>query len=246
MASGELMAFAPSIGSKTLPHQGAAALATGDFLRVPLINGGNRDEMRLYVGYDVAAGKLVTAANYLDKLRAIYGEPALAVAAEYPVALYTSAATALGTVLSDFMPGGGLSNCLYLRSGRLASKYAPVFEYEFADRGAPPVMPDPGFELGAVHAAELPYQFPHISHTYKVDGPGLNPAAERLAAQMLAYWSRFAHAGTPQATGLSRWPEFATDASVLRFDAGDVRLFDASTAHHCAFWRSLYPDVLGH
>lgn len=244
-ASGEPMAFAPAVGSRTLPRQGADALATGDFLRVPLINGGNRDEMRLYVGYDVAAGKAVKPANYFDNLRAIYGEKAPAVASEYPVASYTSAPAALGTVLSDFMPGGGLSNCLYLRSGRLAAKHVPVFEYEFADRGAPPVMPDPGFELGAVHAAELPYQFPHISHTYRVDGPDLNPAAQRLAAQMAAYWSRFAHSGRPQPTGLSPWPEYSSDASVLRFDAGDVGLFDASAAHHCSFWRTLYPDALG-
>ena len=244
-ASGELMAFAPAVGSGSLPRQGAEALTTGHFLRVPLINGGNRDEMRLYVGYDVAAGRTVTPENYLDKLRAIYGESASAIAAEYPVTSYTSAPAALGTVLSDYMPAGGLSNCLYLRGGRLASKYTPVFEYEFADRGAPPVMPDPGFELGAVHAAELPYQFPHISHTYKVDGPALSPAADRLAGRMLAYWSGFAHTGNPRPEGLPRWRQFSSDASVLGFDAAEVGLFDAGAAHHCSFWQALYPDLLG-
>ncbi len=244
-ASGELMAFAPAVGSRTLPQQGAVALATGEFLRVPLINGGNRDEMRLYVGYDVLAGKAVTPTNYLDKLRAIYGESAAAVAAEYPIASYSSAPAALGTVLSDFMPGGGLCNCLYLRSGRQASVYAPVFEYEFADRAAPPVMPDPGFELGAVHAAELPYQFPHISHTYKVDGPDLGAPAGRLAAEMLAYWSHFAHSGAPAPAGLPAWPDYSGDAAVLRFDAGEIRLFDAGVAHHCEFWQRLYPEILG-
>jgi para-nitrobenzyl esterase len=245
-ASGELTAFAPAVGSVTLPRQGADALAAGDFLRVPLINGGNRDEMRLYVGYDVAAGKRVTPANYLEKLGAIYGAAAAAVASEYPLAAYSSAPAALGTALSDFMPGGGLSNCLYLRGGRLAARHAPVFEYEFADRGAPPVMPDPGFELGAVHAAELPYQFPHISHTYKVDGPDLSSPAERLAGQMLAYWSRFAHSGSPQADGLPAWKRYTSEAAVFRFDAGELGAFDATAAHHCVFWQRLYPGILGH
>lgn len=244
-ASGELMAFAPAVGSRSLPQQGADALASGAFVRVPLINGGNRDEMRLYVGYDVTAGKPVTADNYAAKLRAIYGDSAGAVEAEYPLASFSSPPAALGTVLSDFLPGGGLSNCLYLRGGRLASRYTPTFEYEFADRGAPPVMPDPGFELGAVHAAELPYQFPHISHTYKVDGPDLSATAERLAAQMLGYWSRFAHTGHPDPDGVPAWPPYAADASVLRFDADSVRLFDAAASHHCAFWQRLYPDILG-
>ena len=143
------------------------------------------------------------------------------------------------------MPGGGLCNCLYLRSGRQASVYAPVFEYEFADRAAPPVMPDPGFELGAVHAAELPYQFPHISHTYKVDGPDLSAPAGRLAAEMLAYWSHFAHSGAPAPAGLPAWPRYSRDAAVLRFDAGEIGLFDAGVAHHCEFWQRLYPEILG-
>ena len=150
----------------------------------------------------------------------------------------------LGTLIPGLMPSGGLSTCLYLRSGGLAAMYAPVFEYDFGDRGAPHVRPDPGFELGAVDAAELPYQFPHISHTYKVDGPVFSPAANRIAGKLLAYWSRFAHSGTPHAAAWSRWPKYSGEASVIQFAAGDVRLFEANTAHHCAFWQTLYPDVL--
>ncbi len=244
VGAGELLAFAPSVGNDTLPMQGADALASGKFVHVPLLNGGNRDEMRLYVGYDVAAGRAVTPDNYAAKLRAIYGDAAPAVLAAYPAASYSSAPAALGTAMSDFMPGGGLSNCLFLESGRLAAHFVPVYEYEFADRDAPPEMPDPGFELGAVHAAELPYQFPHISHTYRVDGPDLAPPAQRLADQMAGYWSGFARSGRPGAAGLPAWGRFTSAGAVMRFEPGKVRPFDAGAAHHCAFWRRQYPEIL--
>ena len=53
-------AFSPSTGSAALPRDGTTALRAGKVLRVPLLNGGTRDEMRLYVGYEVAAGATVT------------------------------------------------------------------------------------------------------------------------------------------------------------------------------------------
>ncbi len=243
--AGELLAYAPTTGTRALPMGGSVALASGKFVRVPILNGGNRDEMRLYVGYDVAAGHGVTTANYADKLKAIYGDQAPEVLAEYPAANYSSAPSALGTAMSDYMPGGGLSNCLYLRTAELAARFVPVFEYEFADRDAPPEMPDPGFELGAVHAAELPYQFPHISHTYKVDGPDLAPAAQRLADQMSEYWAAFARTGQPSPVALPHWPRFVSARAVMRFEPGHVRPFNADAAHHCGFWRRLYPAVLG-
>jgi para-nitrobenzyl esterase len=185
-------AFTPSVGSPSVPRQGAEAFASGQFLKVPMINGGNRDEMRLYVGYAVAAGQRVDKDTYPQLLASAYGAAGADVAAQYPLANYSSAPAALGTVESDFMEGGALNNCMYLQIAADASRQVPVFEYEFADRRAPPVMDDPGFELGAVHAAELPYFFPHISHNSKINGPDrrdvdspahlLNPNLDQLLA----------------------------------------------------------------
>jgi para-nitrobenzyl esterase len=237
-------AFAPSVGSISVPRQGAEAFSSGQFLRVPMINGGNRDEMRLYVAYAIAAGQAVTHDTYPKLLASTYGDIAPEVLAEYPLAKFPSAPSALGTVESDFLSGGALNNCSYLEMGQQASRYVPLYEYEFADRRAPPVMDDPGFEMGAVHAADLPYFFPHISHNSKVNGPDLEPPSQLISELMVAYWSGFAYTGRPAAAGLPAWPRFRNAADVMRFEPGAMHIFDAAAAHHCGFWRHHYPDVL--
>jgi len=245
IAATEMLAFAPSVGSKTLPRQGREALETGRFVHVPIINGGNRDEMRLYVGYDVVAGHAVTADNYAAILQGIYGPNAADVLAHYPLSAYSSPATALGSAMSDFQPRGILANCAFQETSRLAARYVPVYGYEFTDRDAPPVMDDPGFELGAVHSAELPYQFPGFSNKSVFDGPPLQPASQRLSTQMVRYWAAFARRGRPDVPGQPAWPRFRSPRDVLRLHPGAIGVWDAGAMHQCAFWQSKYPAELG-
>ena len=244
VSNGDVMTYAPSVGGKALPLQGAEAMTEGRFVKVPMINGGNRDELRLYVAYDIQAGRPVNSDNYLSHLNAVYGDKAATVAAEYPANAYSSAASALGTVMSDFTPGNGLNNCIYLRTGQAAAKFVAVYEYEFADRDAPPVTNNPGFEMGAVHSAELPYQFPHFSNTTKLDGSDLAPPSQELANQMMAYWTSFARTGVPHSQDSPSWMPFKLTANVMRFEPGKVAGFDAGAEHHCAFWQKLYPSTL--
>jgi para-nitrobenzyl esterase len=244
VAGTELMAFAPTVGLDSQPKQGREALSSGDFLHMPIINGGNRDEMRLYVAYQVAAGGVVTAANYADQLGAVYGPHADAVQARYPLSQYGSAAVALGTAMSDYMPGVGLNYCMFLKTADLAKAWAPVYQYEFADRAAPLVTGYAGFEMGAVHSAKLPYFFPNFSNKSKLDGPNLAAPSQALAEQMVAYWSAFVHTSKPSAPGAPDWAPYQSDASVLRLVPGATGTFNAGAEHNCSFWRGLYPDAL--
>ena len=240
----DLMAYAPVIGAKTVPLQGAEAFRTGKFVRVPVMNGGTRDELRLYVAYDIQAGAKISNDNYADKLKAVYGGNTDAVLKQYPAANYSSAAAALGTVMSDFNPSVGLNNCIYLEAGKLMAKRVPVYELVFGDRDAPDVTTNPGFEMGAVHSSELPYFFPHFDNTTKIAGPDLKPGSLTLAKQMMAYWMSFAKTGKPVAKDAPAWPLFKADGDVMRFDPGKVGPFDAGATHNCGFWKTLYPKIL--
>ena len=244
VAGSDYRAFAPIFGNGTVPRQGAEALASGNFVRVPILNGGASNEMRVYVGYEVEAGARITLDNYRDRLRALYGDNVDTVLAAYPAERYSSVPTALGSVMSDFMPAGGLNSCLFLRTAWLASRWVPVYQYEFADDTAPPVMNDPGFELGAVHTSEMPYQFPGFSNTSVLNGPPLAAPQQELARQMVAYWSSFIHKGRPAGAGLPKWERFDPSRQALKLKPAAVGMFDASGSHQCPLWERLYPQEL--
>jgi para-nitrobenzyl esterase len=245
VAGSDVMAYAPSIGTPVIPMQGLEAMQTGQFVHVPIINGGNKKELLLYVAYDVEAGKPVTPENYAAHLKAVYGSNAQQVEARYPLSKYDSAPVALGTAMSDFTPINGLNNCLFLQTARYSSTYAPAYEYGFEDKAAPPpIAKAPDFPMGAVHSAELPYQFRNFSNTTKVDAPDLAPASAALGKQMVQLWMSFASTGKPTAEGVPPWPAYHDATDVLRLDPGNVSLFNASEEHQCHFWQGLYPTLL--
>lgn len=244
VAGSSIVTYMPVIGTRTVPLPGAKAIPAGKFVKVPVLMGGTRDELRLYVAYAVQAGQSVTKDNYAELLKATYGDNTDAVVRQYPVSGYSSAPSALGTVWSDFRPDVGINNCIYLETGKLLRKSVPVYQFVFADRNAPEVTSDPGFEMGAVHSSELPYQFPHFDNTTKVDGPDLAPASRKLAGQMAAYWTSFAKTGMPTAPDSPGWARFTADDKVMNLEPGKVEYINAGKAHNCQFWKTLYPNIL--
>ncbi|WP_298165721.1 carboxylesterase family protein [Novosphingobium sp.] len=245
-ASGELVAFAPFTGGPTQPSATMAALQSGQFLRVPVLNGFTRDEMRLYVGYDVQGGAKVTPETYPTAVRALYGDKADKVLARYPLKPGEHPAETLGSLMTDFMPGLGITHCLEIESGRLLAAHTPVFQWEYADRTAPsrgvsiPISPEPGFNLGAVHSAELNALFPNFSNTAAMTAPDLAPASQALADVIVTTWAAFMRSN-PTA---QEWPA-TRPGSVMRFEPAGIRPVDAWAEYHCDFWRAEYPAFFG-
>ncbi|QFU17213.1 carboxylesterase/lipase family protein [Microvirga thermotolerans] len=244
VAGSSIVTFMPVVGTRTVPLPGSKAIPQGKFVKVPAIMGGTRDELRLYVAYAMQTGQSFTKDNYADVLKETYGANTDAVVAQYPVSAYSSAPSAVGTVWSDFRADVGINNCIYLETSKLLRKTVPVYQFVFADRDAPPVTTNPGFEMGAVHSSELPYLFPHYDNTAAVAGPDLSPASQDLADRMVAYFTSFARTGTPSAPGSPAWEAFTADDKVLNLAPGRIGHFDAGAAHKCGFWKSLYPEVL--
>ncbi len=232
--------YTPDIDGQVLTQSLKTAFASGQFNRVPVINGSNHDEWRLFVGESELEGAPVTAANYQDMIAATLGvSPALAavIAGEYPLSSYSSPAVALGAVGTD-----AIFACPALTVDESLSAYVPTYGYEFNDENAPEIFlpPVPGFSYGAAHASELQYLF-RMSSGFPA---ALSPPQQRLAAAMKRYWTNLAKRGSPGGLGApgspggTRWPQFdSASQQVLSLVPPRPQVETGFAAeHHCAFW----------
>jgi para-nitrobenzyl esterase len=129
LASENTAGYTPNINSEILPETLKAAFATGNFNRVPIINGTNRDEWRLFVALSELAGNPVTASNYQSMISSTLSVPpavAAVIAAKYPLSAFASPSIALGAVGTD-----AIFACPALTIDQSVSPFVPTFAYEF-------------------------------------------------------------------------------------------------------------------
>lgn len=238
---------APNIDNRALTAQPFQAIAAGNFQRVPLINGSNHDEYRLFVATDdiFGAGPL-TPQTYLTKLQGSSGPLYAQVLAQYPLSAYPSPNLAYVQLATDFA-----FSCSARVIDRLASKYVPVYAYEFSEPAPPPVLlpPDPNFPvLGAAHASELVFLFPQFRNTSLDLAPGVITARQQaLAAQMQAAWTSHARYGRPLLRGGTLWYGYnaALDQVVSLTSTGSHTDYGLAAAHQCGFWTPLIALLAG-
>ncbi len=192
----------PPVDGEVLPTSVKAALESGNYHRVPVLQGATHDEWRLFVAEaEIRSGTPLTEAAYRPTIEATLGGPAMADVAEaaYPVASYASPSLALGAFGTDlvFACPGRISNQLQADAG------ATVYAYEFNDPTAPAVLPGGdalSFPMGAAHTSELQYLFQMRP---------LDASQQALADAMVGYWTRFARSGNPNdAATPGAWPAF--------------------------------------
>jgi len=227
----------PNVDGKVLPQTLATAFASGDFNRVPIMQGSNHDEFTLFVGLDFdLVGGPVTAVAYPFVVGAIVGATlAPAVLAEYPLANYPSPDEAIAALGTDVTFACGA------RSSDLSlSGYVRTFAYEFNDENAAEnFLPPISIPYGAAHASEIQYLF-----TLPQSVP-FTPTQQKLSETMIAYWTQFARSGDPNTFRRHNfpepfWPRFAAndeDEDIQSLaPAGAQVESDFATRHHCAFW----------
>ena len=221
-------------GTPLLPLDPPTALQVGAFDRVPVISGGNADEERAFVGGALVANPdSVTAQTYPQLLAQAFGANANAVAAQYPLSAYPSAALAWSTVTTDASWA-----CPTATADQELAAHTTVYPYEFADPNAPNVngINLPQLPMGAAHASDLPSLF---------DLGGYNllstPAQQAMAATMIQYWTTFARTGNPNRSGAPRWARSTpTSTAALQLVPGAVQPVDFAAEHQCRFWGSLH------
>jgi para-nitrobenzyl esterase len=236
-----LLPFALVRGTPTLPRDPAQAVAAGQFARVPVVNGVNRDEGRtpavVYIG--------ATQAQYIAWVQDNFGADTDAVLARYPWPANPDQFTAaylIGAVITDSGVLSGIGGCAYRRLTRDFARWTKTWAYEFDHRTGPGLAPIPGYVWGAGHAAELPYLFPSFNNGTPIAAT-FNAAERRLARDMKRYWGAFVLRGTPNAAGLTQWPVYNRTGKIMSLRAGGQSrtISDAQfvAEHQCDFWDNL-------
>jgi para-nitrobenzyl esterase len=262
-----LFPFGPVIGSGangTVPLANySKATVEANINRVPMLYGGAKDELRLYVAYDTIANPSVNTSDLplaftesqllkyyaLDPNPPTGGWPAIfRELLQTYFALGPVSADGLGSMFSDYTPVVGLSNCSYLRTAKAFSELMPLYQWEFADPNALVLGVgiakglDPRMALGPVHSAALNYFFPNLSNTSAIDAPNLPAISQTLANQMVQSWANFVKFATPQTAEVTNWPRFnlaTNNENVMQFIPNNIKLINARVRHQCPFWERI-------
>ena len=230
------------VDGKVLTEPIGTALAAGRFARVPVLNGTNHEEERIFVsiGLTVSQGTDVPIAhqpvnpdNYQANISAALGVSAARaaeIAAEYPLTAYPFPWVAFSTLVGD-----ASFACPALQIDQETSQRVPAYAYEFNDDTAPPIFTGPILPPPvATHESELQYLFDLPNAHFPTP---LNPGQQALAASMQAAWAHFAATGNP-ATAAVPWPAISANSTpMLSLVPPQPQLeTDFATRHHCAFW----------
>jgi para-nitrobenzyl esterase len=236
-------AYMPVVDGTVMPQSIGPALSSGQFNQVPVIEGTNHDEFRIFVAtlFEFPNGP-VTAQQYPFYVGALFGVPASAVPTsplvqavvnEYPPG--SSPAIALGAVGTD-----AVFACNALAAESSLAHYVPTWSYEFNDPNAPMFeLPPASFPYGAFHTAELQYLF---DVRPVVPTPALTPDQEALANAMVSYWTTFGANANPNSSAEPAWQQLAANNTQALVPPTPQAYTPGAFAadHKCSFWASLF------
>ena len=225
--AGKQGGYQPSIDGWVLPEAPLDALAGGRHNRVPVVVGANSDET-------ARAVPLLTEAQYQQSVLQLAGNSQLLanrILAEYPSSEYGgSPRRAYVALTSD---AKFICTARWAARALAAGQDEPVFRYYFTHpytNGTAGLL-----QLGAYHAAELPYVFGNLGIAGYVPTAG----EVALSAAIQGYWSRLAATGDPNGEGAVAWPTYdAASDPFLQLD-DPVAAGEGVRTRQCDFWDSL-------
>ena len=223
-------------GGPDLPVSPLQAIESGNYNRVPILMGDNRNEGRAFTaGYadytsqqytqlvDSAFGTGCGAVVGLTAFMCGYpinagtssASLASQVLAKYPFSSFPAQDTgayAIAALLTDSWLYGGIGGCGSQEVATSLAKSTTLYYYQFDDPNPPASSSSPpGFQYGADHGSELPFLWPSVS-TSQSQAAEFTPAEQELSRQMLTYWGEFAKSGSPNVPGQPNWPAYSATA----------------------------------
>ena len=230
--------WTPAIDSSLLLDTPLASIASGDWARVPLVVGTNKDEGSLFISalYSVLPGQLhdpLVASDLPLILLHVFGNDSAvieSVLAAYPVSAYSSVNNLTQALVRDWFfacPSRRLAAAATSESAGGSS----VWLYEFGYLGD--WVEDR--ELGVYHSSELEFVFnnawPPLVHSF-------SPRDQQMAAAFGSYWAnlvvnRDVNVGEANEAAWEKWT--AADKRSLRLDV-PIRAEQSLHAEVCDLW----------
>jgi para-nitrobenzyl esterase len=230
-----------TVDGQVLPETQLSAIGAGRINRVPVIQGANSHEGRIFLSPNLTVAEYEAS---LSAYAAAAGRTPDEAFATYPLSDYPSPFEALSAALGDFAFA-----CSAQRSNLLLAQWVPTYAYEFDDAAAGP--------LGATHGAEIQYLMNVNLGDVLSGGPAdLPPLSQQLSVAMREYWTNFARSSNPnsrrhedrgeaQGSGeehshLPRWEPTSPSIYDVQLLVAPSPHFDSTfeygTRHKCAFW----------
>lgn len=229
------LVWSPVYSSALLPLNLRDAFSTGQFNRVPVMNGTNHDEGRLFVSVASPQGKPISPVVYWGGTGLTVGAAnTVKVLRQYPYRNFGTPALAFATMFTD-----AVFSCPALRVDAALSRYVPVYAFEFNDPNAVTIIKTPVDlpGLGAHHSSSLAYAFQS-----KVDGladsADFTPAQRQLSDAFSAAWVSFIKTGKPASANWKTFDPAQNNVQVFKPDSVQPSIL-FSNDHRCTFWLPL-------
>ncbi len=221
--------WVPHVDGHALADVPVEAIRAGEFNRVPLLVGSNRDEVKLFAialpGVRLAPKCLVS--KFMESM---VGEESVEELIElYPYKEYRRPADAAIDAMGHMALG-----CKCFQAAEAVSDYEEVYYYRFDyDKHLLPHM------VGAAHGLEIPFLFGNLKK------PPANwfltrsqtKKGREITGIMMRYWADFAKTGDPNDADLVEWPAYDKGSRQRMYLDLPAKADKATNVEQCGFWK---------
>jgi para-nitrobenzyl esterase len=203
--------FGPVVDGLVVPDHPFDPVAPAVSREIPLLVGGVKDEMAIYLAPDQKVWERTLSEDELSaRLANVAGTATDRVIDTYR-RLYPDASPA-DRLIAALTDSNFRIRSLLLAERKAQQGSAPIWLYSFD--WETPVF---GGRLKAYHALDVPFVFDTIDAVGATDR---GPTAHELARRMSATWAAFARSGTPDNAAIPHWPSYSlADRATLIFDS---------------------------
>ena len=231
-------ALGPNVDGDVLTQSIGSAFESGEFNRVPVIEGSTHDEFTIFTAlfveplvgsnpppffYPVIVGVLASTLGF--------DATGPDIVAQYPLGDYPGVLPAISAIATD-----AVFACPARRAARDLSEHVPTWQYELDDPNPPQIfVPPTSYPFGSYHAADVLYLF---DSPLRGGHAPFDADQEALATAIVTYWGRFARAGSPNRSGVPPWPAHTTanDTAMSFVPPTPQTTTGFAADHKCEFW----------